>query len=390
MENSAHTHAPLGETAGCEPRTLVPTHAPRPGRGCPLRAGPRPIAPASLPQPNPTALRPGRGAPIWGEEITRLSATRSFPPPKPRSARTQGARLPPRPRPRPSHPRTGAVRGSGAEEGVSALGSPPHAPYRGFLDPFCPPRRCAPPTPSAPGPRGPQVSATAAYLSRRRGERGAGSAGLSAGWAPRGAGTASPCQRPRRCPSLRGLQGPGRGDTPLAGSARLRPAPSAPTTRRRRSQWPWGASAQPLGLRGSNLRAGDLPSASAAAPAGTGTVGETGSGPPPRCAPGPEPPGARLSRGGAQRGAPEALPFRSSDQTPATPPARPGARDRPEMGARGAVWILDSIPDPGNGRGPRTWPGAGCEEAVGRGPSLIFLPFRLPFARLSAEAKFSR
>lgn len=135
------THTPPSGTPRAASGDAGADTHPAPGQGVPLtRRSPRPTAPPSPPHPTPAALRPGRGAPIWGEEIARLSATPSSPPnPALRGHREPGSR------PGPGPPRTGAVRRSGAEEGVSAPWSPPHAPYRGFLDPFCPPGGARPP-----------------------------------------------------------------------------------------------------------------------------------------------------------------------------------------------------------------------------------------------------
>lgn len=90
-----------------------------------------------------------------------------------------------------------------------------------------------------------------------------------------------------------------------------------------------------------------------------GFGGEGFGGTPPRCAPGPSTTWGATLPGGSTRGHLEALAFRSSDQTPMTPAARPWAQDRREMGARGAVWIPDSFPDTleTGGAGDLAWGG---------------------------------
>lgn len=135
-ELGAHTRPPRGDRRLRAADAGADTH-PAPGQGVALNArGPHPIPPH--PHPHPT--QPRRGAPIWGGEIAQLSATPSSPPNPARLGHRE-----PGSRPRPRHPRTGAVRSRGAEEGVSVPWSPPHAPYRGFLDPFCPPGGFEPP-----------------------------------------------------------------------------------------------------------------------------------------------------------------------------------------------------------------------------------------------------
>lgn len=243
------THTPPSGRPQAERGDAGANTHPAPGQGVPLTRGP-PSHRTPIPTPpHPSSSPAGPGSPNLGRGNRPALRHPAFAP-KPHSARTQGARLPPRPRP--SHPRTGAVRSSGAEEGVSARWSPPHAPYRGFLDPFCPPGGARPPRRAHRDPAG------------RRGRP------QSPTCVP---GEASAGRAPPGCPlgRLREARGqpahvrarvcvaPSPASGAVAAGTRPSQAPPAsaphPPRGRRRSQWPWGTSAQPPGLRGSNLRA---------------------------------------------------------------------------------------------------------------------------------------
>lgn len=228
MENSVRTHAPLWETPGGTPPSVVPLptrHTPRSwAGGGHFNPDPHPtrlLSPPSLLQ----RLGPCRRTPSLGRR-NRVGA-RFRPAPghallsKARSARTPGAWLQfPAPAP---PPRAGAKERRRRRGRVVLCPRPrPTAPIAAFPIFFAPQRGSRPPKLNTPGPRRAQVAVTGTYLGPQRREYRASTSALSAEWAPRGSRACGPCQRRRLFPSGSGFQGCSRADTPLP---RLHPPP---------------------------------------------------------------------------------------------------------------------------------------------------------------------
>lgn len=338
-ELGAHTRPPRGDRG---------LSAADPGADTRPTRGPHPTAPSSPPHPtSPHASRApaGPGEPQSGERKSPGSPPPRLPPPKPCSTRTQGATFP-----APAQPPTHG-RGEKQQRGGGGFGALVPAPRplprlsRSFLSPG---------------------RVRAPHAERTRASRGAGArrgrlpaspekrapGGLR--WARRWVGSArrgdrQPMSTPASVSLPLGLPGPEpRGHSP----SRLRPPP--PRTPRADDAAPpqpmafgnLSPAARPPWFKSASLSLAEL---QRGGPGGTWAWRETGSGGPPASLRsraqyylGRDSPGAG---GGAcsKRGPPEALPFRGSDRTPITPPARPRVQDRREM-------------------------------------SLIFLPFRRPFA----------